>query len=139
MAVVGLERTLHQVSEDVGVVEVCAIVYSPEVDCPIEFLFEVNLIIINGSAGKQRVKIIVYVMLQKLFLVSPMDYGHVSSILAFDTCDTQQCTEIPIKDDMKAELTESFNVTLERTPGLDSRITLDPVDGKIEISDNEGV
>ena len=27
MAVVGLERTLYQVSDDVGVVEVCAIVY----------------------------------------------------------------------------------------------------------------
>ena len=31
------------------------------------------------------------------------------------------------------ELTESFFVTLERTPGLDSRITLDPVIGEIEI------
>ena len=62
-----------------------------------------------------------------------------SSILAFDTCDTRQCTEISIEDDMKAELTESFFITLERTPGLDSRITLDPVDGEIEISDNDGV
>ena len=59
MAVVGLERTFYQVSEDVGVVEVCAIVYSPMVVCPIEFLFGVNLIIVNGMAGKQRVKIIV--------------------------------------------------------------------------------
>ena len=38
--------------------------------------------------------------------------------------------------DMIAEMTESFFVTLERTPGLDSRITLDPVDGLIEIVDN---
>ena len=37
------------------------------------------------------------------------------------------------------ELTESFFVTLERTPGLDSRITLDPVDGEIEISDDDGM
>ena len=29
-------------------------------------------------------------------------------------------------------------VTLERTPGLDVRITLDPVDGDIEITDNDG-
>ena len=54
-AVVGLERTFYQVSEDVGVVNVCAIVYSPAVACPIEFFFEVNLIITNGSAGKERV------------------------------------------------------------------------------------
>ena len=31
-----------------------------------------------------------------------------------------------------------FVITLERTPGLDSRITLDPVDGVFEILDLEG-
>ena len=36
-AVVGLERTFYQVSEGVGVVEVCAIVYSPSGACPITF------------------------------------------------------------------------------------------------------
>ena len=56
---VGLERTFYQVSEDVGVVEVCAIVYSPEGDCPIEFLFTVRLTTTNDSAGKERVKITV--------------------------------------------------------------------------------
>ena len=68
-----------------------------------------------------------------------MDYVSVSEILEFDACDTRQCTEMPIVDDMIVELTESFFVTLERTPGLDSRITLDPVDGEIEITDNEGM
>ena len=56
-AVVGLERTLYQVSEDVGEVEVCAIVYSPDGDCPIELLFTVRLTTTNDSAGKERVKI----------------------------------------------------------------------------------
>ena len=55
-AVVGLERTFYQVSEDVGVVEVCAIVYSPEIDCPIAFPFDVRLRTLNGSAGKERDK-----------------------------------------------------------------------------------
>ena len=41
--------------------------------------------------------------------------------------------------DMIAEMTESFFVTLERIPGLDSRITLDPVDGEIEITGNDGL
>ena len=68
-----------------------------------------------------------------------MDYDSISEILGFGSCDTQQCTEIPIVDDMIVELTESFFVTLERTPGLDSRITLDPVDGEIEITDDDGV
>ena len=66
----------------------------------------------------------------------PIDYVSVSEILAFGSCDTRQCTEISIVDDMIVELTESFFVTLERTPDLDSRITLDPVDG--EITDNDG-
>ena len=63
-----------------------------------------------------------------------------SKNLTFGPCDTRQCTEIPIVDDMIVELTdESFFITLERTPGLDSRITLDPVDGEIEITDDDGV
>ena len=45
MAVVGLERTLYQVLENVGVVEVCAILYSPNssIPCPIKFGFDVSL------------------------------------------------------------------------------------------------
>ena len=56
VAVVGLEMTFYQVSEDVGVVEVCAIVYNPMSDCPIEFLFDVRLTTLDGSAGKKIVK-----------------------------------------------------------------------------------
>ena len=54
-AVVGLERTLYEVTEDVGVVEVCAIVYSPNgnINCSIDFPFEVFLSTTEGSAGKQ--------------------------------------------------------------------------------------
>ena len=50
-AVVGLEKTLYSVSEDEGVVEVCAIVYSPTIDCPIEFSFNVNLSTSDRTAG----------------------------------------------------------------------------------------
>ena len=51
-AVVGLERTIDQVSEDVGVVEVCVIVNSPSVECPIQFSFDVRLSTNNGTAGE---------------------------------------------------------------------------------------
>ena len=51
VAVVGLERTLYHVMEDVGVVEVCAIVYSPTIDCPINFPFDVNLSTNDNTAG----------------------------------------------------------------------------------------
>ena len=66
-----------------------------------------------------------------------MDYFSVYTILEFDTCDTRQCTEIPILDDRIVERTESFFVTLERIPGLGSRITLDPVNGEIKIIDDD--
>ena len=47
----GLERTLYSVSEDVGVVEVCAIVYSPTIDCPITFSFDVSVSTSDSTAG----------------------------------------------------------------------------------------
>ena len=51
---VGLERTLYQVSEDVGAVNVCAIInfYSSNVDCPVPFSFDINLLTGDGSAGE---------------------------------------------------------------------------------------
>ena len=51
-AVVGLERTFYNVPEDVGVVEVCVIVYVPSGSCPIAFPFDVSFSTNDGSAGK---------------------------------------------------------------------------------------
>ena len=47
----GLERTSFNVSETVGVVEVCAIVYSPTIDCPFNFPFDVSLSTSDNTAG----------------------------------------------------------------------------------------
>ena len=60
----GLERTLYQVSEDDGVVEVCAIVYEPNgnLDCPITFPFEVSLSTGDDSAGMPTALLYVYMM-----------------------------------------------------------------------------
>ena len=60
----GLERTLYQVSEDVGVVEVCAIVYEPNGNlvCPITFPFEVSLSTGDDSAGMPTALLYVYMM-----------------------------------------------------------------------------
>ena len=63
VAVVGLESTFHQVSEEVGVMEVCAVVYSPNdiIPCPINFAFNLSLSTIydgfsssNGSKGDEH-------------------------------------------------------------------------------------
>ena len=48
---VGLERTFIRVSEDVGVVELCAIVRSPVTTCPVTFPFDVRLSTDDGTAG----------------------------------------------------------------------------------------
>ena len=50
-AVVGLEQTFFRVSEDVGVVELCAVVYTPIIECPIEFPFDVRLSTRDDTAG----------------------------------------------------------------------------------------
>ena len=69
--------------------------------------------------------------------VTPMDYNReLFTILSFSACETRQCVDVAIVDDIMNEPEEEFNVTLERTPDLDSRITLDPDNGKIFIQDD---
>ena len=68
-----------------------------------------------------------------------MDYIGLSTILRFPACETEQCVNVTIIDDEVLENVESFDVTLERTPGLDMRITLDPVHGVVEITDEDGL
>ena len=51
-AVVGLEQTIFTVQEDVGVVELCAIVYEPNCKCPIAFPFNVSLSTWDDTAGE---------------------------------------------------------------------------------------
>lgn len=66
-----------------------------------------------------------------------MDFLTLDANLTF-ACDERVCVSIKIHDDMVPELIESFSVTLERTPSLDDRITLDPVIATIEIIDTNG-
>ena len=60
-------------------------------------------------------------------------------MLSFDECDRQLCVSITIVDELMVEMTESFDVTLDRTTGLDSRITLGLADGVVEITDSDGI
>ena len=68
-----------------------------------------------------------------------MDYGAVSTLLMFDSCETKQCTNITIMNDVGLENTESFLITLLWT--TDTNIALDPaaVVGEIEITDDDGL
>ena len=51
-------------------------------------------------------------------------------------CETRHMT---IVDDFVDLLSCLVSLILERTPGLDIRITLDPVDGVVEIIDDDGM
>ena len=69
--------------------------------------------------------------------VDTTDYGELDMILQFDICDVRQCTFASIVNDLVDEPEELFIYTLERTPGLDDRIDLDPTVGKIVITDDD--
>jgi hypothetical protein len=129
-AVVGLESTSYQVSEDVPVVEVCITVYRPLVycshpyiPCPINFFFDVTISSstsndcssADGNAGYGSA-------------VNSLDEH-----LIFAPCEWKMCVNISTVD----KGNESFNVTLERTPDLHSNITLDPAVGVVEITELE--
>ena len=70
---------------------------------------------------------------------SPDDYlSVVFGVLAFNACQRRQCLNVSIVDDLVLENTERFSVLLTRTADLDQRITLDPVNGVVDILDNDG-
>ena len=64
-----------------------------------------------------------------------MDYNALVSVVSFGACEDRKCENITVIDDSIPETLETFNVTLEETPGLDDRITLEPVVAIIEIID----
>ena len=68
-----------------------------------------------------------------------MDYENITEILLFASCQRISCINVTIEDDNVLELVELFNVTLETTTGLDERISLSPVNGVVEIIDNDGM
>ena len=72
------------------------------------------------------------------FSVVPMDYERLSTILMFDSCTERSCASVNIVDDLILENIESFFASLTRSTGLDIRITLDPVNAEIEITDDDG-
>ena len=65
------------------------------------------------------------------------DFTSQSTTLTFDRCVSRACVSIPIENDEKLEMTESFNVTLMKPPTVDNRISLGSVKGVVEITDND--
>ena len=49
---IGLEETSFRVMEDVGMIELCTIVVTPDIECPVEFPFNIHLYTADGTASK---------------------------------------------------------------------------------------
>ena len=62
-----------------------------------------------------------------------------STILTFVACETRRCVAVDIIYDTVDEPDEEFAVTLEKTPGLHDRITLDPLGGVVIIISDAGM
>ena len=71
------------------------------------------------------------------YAVTSMDYVAVSNILTFGACESRSCLNITVINDKEAEPDETFFITLERTSGLNSRITLRPEQGEIKILNDD--
>ena len=72
-------------------------------------------------------------------VASPEDYDILSQNMHFSTCESRECVHVQTVDDLVVEnLVESFFMTLERAPGLMSRITLGPARVDIIVIDNDG-
>ena len=72
VAIVGVEHTTISVLETDGVVQLCAIVSSPDINCPISFSFGVGLSTADGTTGNlQHCVTIVFNNIQVYFYLLP--------------------------------------------------------------------
>ena len=59
-------------------------------------------------------------------------------ILEFDVCETRKCVNVSIVNDLVDEEDEIFTYHLRKTTNLHPRIDLEPIDGTVEIIDDDG-
>ena len=59
--------------------------------------------------------------------------------LRYPACTKIGCVNITIINDERLELSETFNVTLEKSEGLSNKFVLNPIQGQITIVDDDGM
>ena len=67
-----------------------------------------------------------------------MDYGKLDLMLMFSECEKKRCINVSILQDLVDEPDEFFTFHLNRTTDLSPHIDLYPVNGRIEIVDDDG-
>ena len=70
--------------------------------------------------------------------VSPTDYEAVSKTVIFAPCDTRQCVNISITNDLINEPEETFTISLTLSGDAPSFITLTSATGEVLIYDDDG-
>ena len=139
----GLKEVSDGGLENIGSIEVCAVILSPGGDCTVDFTFTVYIRTHNNSAGKIHLLTAISVhnfrphSLFALSADSPGDYNSMDTILSFEPNGAESCVDVIIQNDNITEQTESFTVTLERTSDLDDRVILNHTDGMISIIDDD--
>ena len=69
--------------------------------------------------------------------MSHRDYRAVSKLMTVPKCARDICERISIVNDLSLEDTESFNIYVNRTAGLDLRIILERVTAIVTITDDD--
>ena len=79
-----------------------------------------------------------YIMLEAILPIPAfLDYTPVEHTLTFTPCATLHCINITILDDTQVEIDEIFYINLERTTELDRMIQLGPMEGIIQILEDD--
>ena len=125
-------------------VEVCAVVMSPNIPCPFGFPITVLLSTRDDTAGTVSCKLITY-LVQLLcmntylsFTDSGRDYNARRTVLVFERCQSKACVNVTTIDDATAELSEMFSAVLSRTSQPDNRIRLVNREATVTILDDDG-
>ena len=126
-----MEESSYVVTEGDGGLTVCAVVSSPDIDCPVDFSFTINLSVGDGMCEMWTLRHSYY----RNFVYSD-DYS-----IVFSQCETRACTFVRIADDNEVEESKIIRIQLERPDDLDSRITIGKGSADITIMDdpNDGV
>ena len=66
------------------------------------------------------------------------DYTPQNRLLRFSANRKRLCINISIVNDLKLEPRESFEITLEKTPDTDDRISIQQDVGEVHIENNDG-
>ena len=95
-----LEKTLYNVSEEDGAVEVCAIVKSPRVGCPIAYDFS---LILSYSYENEGICLFLNSSLCYHRLPATPDNDVFHATMSFAMCYVRSCVNITIMDNMAVE------------------------------------